>query len=873
LARGVLARFASDRLGDDMLSELDHEYTAHIRVERGVVRAHLWYWRQVIVSLPPLLFRLPPSPNQSHLTKGDGVIRETARDIRYAWRSMRAHPVFSVVAVLTMALGIGTTTAMFSVVNGVVLRPLPYGAPDRLVEIWRDQTLSKATLELIRSETTTFTGLAGFYPERSVLTGVDEPLETVGAAVSANYFHVLGVSPFLGRFFNPDQNETGYDDAVVLSHGLWSNTFGQDPDVIGQTVHLADKSRTIVGVAAADHREMRPGTQFWIPFAFDRSDFSDYQGVSRLHLIGRLVEDATPTSASAELGRVAVQIQQETPTSFSDEWVRRATAVPLGDAVSADVASTLWTLLGAVAFVLLIACANVANLLLARSGARETEIAVRMGIGASRWRLVRQLMTESAVLGFVGGAAGLFFAALAIRAVGAGLPPAVLRADTILLDRTVFLFAGGASLFASLIFGIVPAIRATAGNIVGSLREGGRTSTAGAQRHRINMALVAMQTAASVVLVIGAGLMLRSFKELRSADLGFNTEQVITMRVRLPGAARYEEDLQRATFYGELDRAVRAIPGVGAVGAASALPMASGPSSSVWSRPDRPQAPDQARPFANFQLITPGYFDALGVPLLAGRLFNEGDRPDDIQVGMINQSLARVAFGDEDPLGKQIEFFGGGALLTIVGVVGDAHQLRPELAPEPEVYMPYQQVSFYSGLFLVARVTGNPLSFVESFRQTIRGLDPDVAVSGARTMEDIVGGATADSQFFTLLIAAFGGLALILGAIGIYGVLSYVVSERIPEFGIRLALGGESKDVVFEAMRRAALPVGVGIAVGLVGAFATTRLLANLLFGVSPTDPVTFVIVPLVFVLVAAIASYLPARRASRVDLVGALGR
>ncbi|MGE3617948.1 MAG: ABC transporter permease, partial [Gemmatimonadales bacterium] len=523
LARRLLALLATDSLGDDMLAELEAEFRIRA-AEDGLGAARRWYRRQVWLSVPALLgARRRARPETG---RGARPVVEFFRDTRLALRTLRGAPMFSLVAIATLALGIGTSTAVFSVVNGVVLRPLPYRSPDRLVQVWGPQAISKATLVRIRNEVPALGRTAGFYRERAVLTGIDDALEVTGTAVSANYFDVLGVAPALGRFFRPDENEPARADAIVLSHGLWSRAFGRDPGVIGRQVTLAGRSRTVVGVTSPGHRAMLPGTEFWIPYTADPTDFSDYEGLARLELIARLDDGVPAARAAADLGVLARALQRERPESYSDEWVGRATVVPLATSLTAGVASPLWTMLGAVAFVLLIACANVANLLLARGTGRAAEIAVRMGLGASRNRVIRQLLAESTVLGALGGLAGLGLAVAAVVLAGAALPASVLRGEPIVVDRTVLAFGLAVSLASSLLFGVAPAVQATGRGVAAQLREGrGRAATANRRRHGVTMGLVSLQIAASVTLVTGAGLMVRSFAGIRAADLGFVPEQ------------------------------------------------------------------------------------------------------------------------------------------------------------------------------------------------------------------------------------------------------------------------------------------------------------------------------------------------------------
>ncbi len=793
------------------------------------------------------------------------MLHDLLHDTRFGLRNLGKAPGFAAVALLTLALGIGANAAIFSVLNGVVLEPLPYRDSVELVQLWSGRSISPENLVRLRAEADAFAGISGYFAIHGALTGAGDPVELAGATVAVNHFSVLGVSPVLGRGFTPEEQEPDRGHVAIISHGLWQRRFAGDATILGRNIDLVGTGRTVIGVMPEGHRPLAGAIDFWIPQVLDPSNFSEYSGTASTFAVARLAPGVTIDQATAELQGIARQISAEVGGIYDEGWIALATASPLQDAIVGGVTGGLYMLLGAVVCVLLIACANVANLLLARGSAREREIAVRMALGAGRRRVVRQLLTESATLGIAGGALGLGVAWLlldVLRSWPTGLP----RMESVSIDGRVLLFSFGLSIVASLVFGIAPALRVTQGELAGSLKDGGRSSSQGAGRLRLNRGLVVAEIALSVVVMAGAGLLLRSMWQMWQVDLGFDPGRVVTMRVLIPDSSRHATPALRASFFEQIDRRVAELPGVDRAGFVTFLPMTRGLPSATYERPDQPVPEGTSKPFANFQLVTPGYFEAMSIPLTRGRRIEWSDRSDTPLVGVINDALARLAFGEEDPLGKRIVMFGGGADFTVVGVVSGSRQYRPDREPQPEVYIAYDQLRWLPSMFLTVRTHADPRTLASEVREAIWAVDRNVPISEVQTMESIVSGSTGETRMFASLLLGFGGLALLLGAIGVYGVLSYVVSQRTHEIGIRIALGADRGQIMKSALGWALRPVLLGVGIGVAGAFAVTRLISGFLYGVGASDPLTFVAVPLLLTIVALSASYLPARRAARTD-------
>jgi putative ABC transport system permease protein len=798
------------------------------------------------------------------------------QDLRHAARMLLRAPGFTVVAVLTLGLGIGANTAIFSVVNGVLLRPLPFAEPDRVIQFGTIPSgeeptagyLSPPDFVSLREGSRSFTDVVAFMAGGATLTGMDEPQRLDAAWVSAGFFELLGAEPVLGRTLRPEENEPGNTEVAVLAHALWQQAFGADPAVIGRTVELNGVARTIVGVAP-------PGFGFpeeravWVPLSYNET-FSAGTDVNRraqyLQVLARLQPGASLEEARAEAGTISARLERAFPQTNTNVALA---FVPVREVLVGDVRTPLLILLGAVGLVLLIACTNVANLLLARAARREGEMAMRSALGAGRSRIVRQLLTESVLLGVLGGVLGLLLAIWGTALLTSLQPEGIPRLQEIGVDGRVVAFTLGVSLLTGVVFGLIPALQVTRPNLMGSLREGGRGSLSGRQGQRARNLLVVSEMALAVMLLVGAGLLMRSFLQLQQVDPGFRPQQTLAADLSLPDRS-YPEEAQRAEFYRSLLERIGGLPGVRAVGAVSMLPMGSEQFIINYQvRGREPAAPGEAVSL-EVRIATPEYFRAMEIPLLRGRAFTEADHADAPQVALINETAARQIFPDEDPIGQFIALgwgidedrFAGG---EVVGIVGDVRQFGPGADFAQEIYLPFAQIPLHD-MTVVARTAGDPQALAGVMRGEVRTLDPALPVMDLRTLEHVVSRAVAQPRFYMLLLSLFAAVALALAAIGIFGVLAYLVTQRTREIGLRIALGADPGTVQrLVAGRALRLAIG-GVVAGMLGALALTRVLESLLYGVSATDPLTFVAVSLILIGVALVASYLPARRAARVD-------
>ena len=791
------------------------------------------------------------------------------QDLRYALRTLRRNVGFTTAAVLTMALGIGATSAIFSVVNGVLLRPLPYEAPERLVMIWgtypdfgRTATSLPDFLDW-RAQSRTLEQMAARHGTTFNLTGAGEPEQLAGERVTANFFPTLGVAPAIGRNFTPDEEEPGRGGVAILDHGYWQRRFGGDPAVVGRTLTLNGRPHTVVGIAP-------PGFRFWedadvyAPIVRDttanrRSEF--------LTVFGRLVPGATVEQASAEMKTVLARLAELYPASNES---LRSEVIGMHEDVVGTVRPALLVFMGAVGLVLLIACANVANLLLARAAAREREMALRAAIGAGRGRLVRQLLTESVVIALLGGAIGLLLAYWSLDLLRAANVELLPRLEEVAIDGTAVIFALLVSAATGLLFGLAPAARLSHAALQGALKEGGRGASGGAVA-RFRSALVLGEVAVALVLLVGAGLLLRSFDKLNRVELGFQPQGVLTYNVALP-PARYEQPAQLPPVYDRLLERTRAIPGVAAVSVSNGLPMggAGYASFTVEGRAPLPDSNEDLQPFR----VSTEHFRVLGIPLKSGRLFTDGDVEGAPRVAVVNEEMVRRYFDGRDPLGRRVTFGNpadtAAQWWTVVGVVGDVAQEGVTARPYAQLYRPIAQAPARS-LTVAIRATGNPMAVAGPARAALKAVDAELPLSGLRTMEDRIAADLARPRVSMLLLAGFAVVALVLAAIGIYGVIAFAVSQRTREIGIRMALGATTGDVQQLVVRQGMTPVLVGVVVGIGGALLLTRFMSSLLYGVGATDPATYAGVALFLASVALAASWLPARRATRVQPVEAL--
>jgi putative ABC transport system permease protein len=796
------------------------------------------------------------------------------QDLRYGARMLLQKPGFTLIAVITLALGIGANAAIFSVVNGVLLRPLPFKDPDRLMLIretklpqFPEFSVSPGNFLDWRKQNTVFERLVAFNGVSFNMIGAGDPEQIRGMKVTDGFFAMLGAQPLLGRDFLPEEDQPGRDNVVILNYGLWQRRFGGDPKILNQTLTLSGQSYTVIGVMPATFRFGGPDLDLWKPMAFTAQE-AQIHGGHWLGAIGRLKPGATENHARAEMITIAGRLAAQYPDANTGWSVK---LMPLLEYTVRSVKPALIVLLCAVAFVLLIACANVANLLLARAAGRQKEIAIRTAVGAGRARIIRQLLTESGLLALLGGAAGLALAKwgmdLLLKLAPQGLP----RMNDVSLDGRALAFTAVVTLLTGVIFGLVPALQSSKPNLNETMNDTGRGSTEGRQRQLVRSALVVLEVASALVLLVGAGLFIKSFWRLQQVDPGFNPDNTLTLTVSLP-RTKYPEDTQRIAFFQQLLENVGALPGVQAAGATNPLPL-TGDTVLAFVVQGRPALPPGAGQSTNFYAASADYFKALGIPLRRGRLFTERDVRDSPHVAVINETMARKIFPDEDPIGKRITFDGGGKnpdWYEIVGIVGDVKQYGLDQATPMQTYEPYTQQT-YSSMTLVARTAGDPAKLTAAIRNAVLQLDKEQPIANIRTLDEILSTSVAQQRFSTLLLGIFAAVAMLLAAVGIYGVLSYAVTQRTHEIGIRVALGAARSDVLRLVVGAGMRLTLLGVGAGLAAAFALTRLMSTLLFDVSATDPMTFGLIALLIVTVALLACWVPARRATKVDPMVAL--
>jgi putative ABC transport system permease protein len=800
-------------------------------------------------------------------------------DLRYAVRSLLKSPGFTIVAVLTLAIGIGANTAIFSVVNAVLLKPLPLPEPGELVRVYelnegQPWTASPPNFVDLRRENSVFEEMAAYTGTAAALTGDGEAKRVAGSVVTAGFFPVLGTTPMLGRAISPADTVTGQDRVVVLSHDLWQRHFRADPAIVGRSVRLEGRDHTVIGVMPPGF-DYPAGAELWAPLAFSEEDLTTQRGAHYLKVIARLAPGVTVDQASAQMaaiGRVLELRYPDTNTGVS------ASAVGLRDALVGDVRPALLILLGAVGFVLLVACANVANLLLARTAGRRRELAVRSALGAGRDRLVRHVLTESVLLALAGAAAGLLLAVLGLQLLLTLPVEDVPRLERTELDGAVLGFTVAVSMFTGVLFGLLPALKAgSTRDLTGALKAGGSAVAGDRARGCTRGALVVAEMALAVLLLTGAGLLLKSFVELQRVDPGFNPRGVLTFDMALPGA-RYPEPHQARTFFAELKQRINALPGVESVAGVFGLPLSRFNYVMSVEKVDGGPAyktPGE-EPYTQVRIVTPEYFHTMEIPLLAGRALAESDRAGTQPVVVVNESAAKLLWPGDDPLGHTFELgttLGiGGARVggTVVGVVADIKHDGLSEPSRPAVFAVHSQfpVDFMS---MTVRTSVPPQSLIAAIREEVRAMDSELPFDQVRTMEQRLSESVAQPRFYMSLLGIFAAAALILAAIGIYGVMSHSVRNRTNEIGVRRAVGADAGDVVAMVLKQAMkLAVG-GLVLGLLAAFLLTRVLSGLLFGVSATDPGTFIGVALLLAAVAIAASYIPARRATRVDPMIAL--
>jgi putative ABC transport system permease protein len=806
---------------------------------------------------------------------------DVVQDIRYALRLCLRTPGFTLIAVLALALGSGANTAIFTIVNAVLLEPLPFRDPGRLVVLWetnvrrpgRPNVLGPANVIRWSERSTAFERIAPFYDYRINLTGAGAPEEVVGMDVTPDFFPTLGVSPVIGRAFAEDEGPEGHDAVAILSYGLWQRRFAGDPGVVGGTVQLNARTVTIIGVMPADMRLFLPHgslaakpADLWMPFAFTAAH-REPRG-RYMSAIARLKPGIALTEAQAQMDIIASGLAREFP-QFDTGW--SAWVVPIQRELSGDLRPALLVLTGAVAFVLLIACANVANLLLARGATRQREIAIRSALGAGRIRVVRQLLTESVVLCLLGGGVGLLVAQWGLALLLAISPASLADLGSVHLSYPVLGFTAAVSLTTAIVCGFAPAFEGSRSNVQEALKDGARQIGASVRHRHIRQGFVVGEIALAVVLLVGAGLMIRSFGALRHVNPGFDAHNVLTARVTVP-TRRYDTDAKRIDFFANLSARLSALPGVESAGTGSYLPLAGPGAGTGFTIVGRPAPLPGQGPVTDVSVCDNGYFRALKIPLRRGRTFAEREMREKSNVVVINETLAKRYFPNEDPVGQSlvIAMASPNVPTEIIGVVGDLRFTDLAVEARPMTFWPHPQLA-YSAMTLTLRTTSDPASFAPLVEREVRAMDKDQPVADVRTMDQWVARTLSQARFSSTLLTTFAGLALALAAIGIYGVMSYSVSQRTSEIGIRLALGADARNILGMVVGSAARLAAIGLAIGVVLSLALSRTLASLLYETAGTDPFTFLAVVAGLGAVAIAASYFPARRASRIAPVDAL--
>ena len=803
------------------------------------------------------------------------MIADIYHDLRYGFRMLRKQPGFAAIAIFALALGIGANTAIFSVVNSVLLRPLPYADPARLMAVWETNAhlgpamrnrneVALGNFRDWRARSRVFDQFGALFHANVNLTGIAEPERIQSVVVTTNLFQLLGVQPMLGRSFSPDEEKPDSPRVVILSHSLWQQRFGSDQNLLGKILTLNGNPVTVIGIMPPAFELQFPSSMrvdMWLPMRFEANDFD--RKTHYLYVLARLKQGVLREQAQAEMNVIAGQLQQQHPDTNAEKGIN---VVPLHKQIVGDIQSYLYVLFAAVGFVLLIACANVANLLLARVAARRREVAVRIALGASRRRIICQLLTESLMLSALGGLLGLLLAYWGIDLLVALTPPDVPRLREIGLHAPVFGWTLAISILTGVLFGLAPALQASKPDVNDALKESGGRNPGGLQGSRVRNLLVVSEVALAVLLLVGAGLMIKSFARLRQVDPGFEPKNLLTMNISLP-RQKYREPQQANIFFEQLLQRVKAVAGVESVGGIDPLPLSDSNVTTGFVVEGAPFLELANRPEVGERAVTPDYFQTMRIPVLKGRAFTGQDRDNTPPVIVINEALARRYWPNEEAVGKRLGFDDSNKQVwrEIVGVVGNVKHQSLDAEAKPEVYFPYQQYpkNFMS---LVVRTASDPAGMMAAIRNQVLSIDKDQPVFDIKTMDQRIAKSVAPSRFVMLLLGIFSALALVLAAVGIYGVMAYLVTQRTREIGIRMAIGAQPRDVFRMVIGQGMMLALIGVGIGLVGAFGLTRLMTSMLFGVEPTDPVTFAIISVLLVLVALVACYLPSRRATKVD-------
>lgn len=793
------------------------------------------------------------------------------QDLGYALRRLVKEPAFSIVAVLTLALGIGANTAIFSVINSVLLRALPYHNSDRLVAVTakapggESDELSVPEINDFRTQMPSLEDLAAFQTQSVSVTGGERPDRVTGAFVSADFFKIFNVTPVLGRTYAEGEDRRGAEKLTVINERMWRERFNGDPAVIGKTLLLNGDPYTVIGVIPSTFRHpFDPTVQVWLPMP-NYPGSTDERSSRFLFALGHLKPNASVTQAQAEASTIAGNLAQAYPAENAGRSVQ---IEYFHDLLVRNIRPMLWMLFAAVGMILLIACANLANLLLARGLVRQKEVAVRAALGASKWRLIRQMLTEATLVGLIGGIVGLLLAKAGIYVL-LSLPQNFVSTQDVRLDLRVVLFTLALSLLTGWLFGLIPALKLASPRLGEFLKEGIRGSTEGGTWSRVRGAFVVVQVALSFVLLLSAGLLIRSFDKLLRVDVGFRPENLLTLEYRLP-RSKYRNPVVQWNTHRQLVEQIQQIPGAQSASLVRGLPFSGNGGTEAIILPDREIPSKGYEPKVMFNTAMPNYFETIGIPFIKGRLFNNQDTLESPRVFVINQTMAQRFWPNQDALGKQIKLAEDNTIGTVVGIVGDAKHYLIEEETKPQMYAAYSQQPGFFGT-VVIRTTVEPLSLSEPVRQAVWKVDPDQPMWKFRTVDFLINYSIADRKFVLVLMGIFGGLALVLTVIGLYGVISYIVSQRTQEIGIRMALGAQIGDILRLVLKQGMTLVMIGVAIGLFAAWSSTRLLSSFLFQLSATDPLTFGMIGLLLMIVGFIACYLPARRATKVDPLAAL--
>ncbi|HEY6230973.1 MAG TPA: ABC transporter permease [Pyrinomonadaceae bacterium] len=880
--RILLSRLGALVKRETVIRDIDEEFRVHVEMETSANLARGMSAADARERALRSFGNLGTIRDSAYEIRGGGMIETFWQDIRYAARGLAKQKTFTLVAVITLALGIGANTAIFSVVNELLLRPLPYLDAERLVMLWEvtpegrhQNTTSRANFSGWREQTTSFEDMAAFTDQRLNLTGVGEAEEISVQFATPSLFHVLGVQPILGRDMKEEDGAKDAPPIAILGYGFWQRHFAGNPQIVGKSILLNGTPFTVVGIMPAGfqwHIKSRSGTgraaEIWSALDMPPGEGAGSRG-RFLSAVARLKPGVSLQQAQADMKTVMARLEQDAPR-FNKGY--QTELIPLRDQFVGNVRLALWIILGAVGFVLLIACANVANLMLSRAAAREKEIAVRTALGAGRLRLVRQLLTESFLLAIIGGLLGLALAAWGIKALAAISPRDLVNLQRVGLNLTVLGWTMGISLVTAIIFGLAPALEATRLNLNGALKEGKGADGQNPRSGKLRSGLVIAEVALALVLLASAGLLIKSFGQLRKINSGFNANNVLTMVVRLPDG-KYKEDQQYINFFNQATQRMRALPGVTAAGMINFLPLYGGLGSGTgFTIEGRPTPAPGEEPSTNVRVSDADYFTAMQIPLLRGRTFSSLEMNEAKHVILINDALARKHFPGEDPIGKRITvpMSDKPAATEIIGIVGDVKYDSLIDAAEPTVYFPESELT-YPFMTFVVRTTGDPLASAAAVRREIRELDPEQPVSDVRSMNEVMSDTVARARFNTLLLALFAALATLLAAVGIFGVMNYSLALRTREIGLRMALGAQKGQVLKLMLKQGLALTLIGTVIGIAGALALTRLLSTLLFGVSAADPAIFAGIVLLLMVVSLIACYLPARRATRIDPMIAL--